>query len=235
MEDIIKRIMRTILIPLAVFLVGVLIARMFQAEGDITIGFIAQILILSPILTVLLLDLFRKLMENVDQRNERKLSIVFHISLAYFLVGLGIHYAANEIANVLTTPSPVVYLLDETLGHLVTYLGGAAIFAVLFISEHSKPYGRRISSLGTTCIVLTGVIFGLATAYAFVEGQTPYFGYLLEPISAILLPLIVRRRKAKFTQVPLTLLAMATVISGFVFSIVYGILFPGWPQPSEIF
>jgi hypothetical protein len=235
MDDIVKRILRMVWIPLAVVLVGGLVAGTYHVEGDITISFIPQILIFSPLITVFLLDLFRALCERVDPRDVKKLSIVLHFALGYFLVGVGIHYAANEISSILTSTVPLAYLLDEILGHLVMYFGGVAVFAVLFITEHSRPYGKKISRFDVMCLVLTGAIFGTITGYAFVEGQTPYMGYLFEPILAVLFPLIVRRGKTRFTQVPLTLLVMVTVVSGFAFSMVYGIMFPGWPQPSELF
>lgn len=173
--------------------------------------------------------------------SHRSQETAFMFLAALWVLGQGMHLAANSINNLAeelardgllditgTEIYTLTYFLDEHLSHTLWHIGILGLAALLIYREWRRPAGVRPIWWAT---ILAGLIYGFTYFCIFLEGQTVLLGFPFT-IAVILLTLFWGRTK----------LAQQPVISFFfVASLVAAVLFTGWgiywggfPQFSEV-
>ncbi|MHA1594398.1 MAG: hypothetical protein ACTSXJ_05585 [Candidatus Baldrarchaeia archaeon] len=206
--------------------------------GDaLMLDFVFEVLIFAPLLAFALHFMFQALIlraePNTSPEFRKALSFLFYLFLFYFLIGFGIHYAGNAINNSLEGHSHVAYFYDEYLGHVFSYLPILGALICIVVAEIRAPSPYRLSNADIAVLLVLSLPIGVLVGYAFVEGQTPYLGYAVVPALIVLGVLVRIVRGLRFRRLPILTFSLMILTVSFVFTMVYGILYPGWPQPSE--
>ncbi len=130
------------------------------------------------------------------------------------VVELGIHYVGDAIdtqlqwspedidGTITTFPKLIAYFFDEVLGHKILYASMMLILVCLYIFQYWHPLDlekKETNYLNTTLLFIYGLIYGIALAFSFMEGQSA-FEYLFICLILLVSTLIqVLRIKEKFT------------------------------------
>lgn len=233
MNSITKKILQLVYIPYPVYVASVFLSQVPIYRGTIKLNFFIEILIILPLITYLLFELYNEVSRYLERDLKERMDILFAISITYFLAGMGIHFTGNEINNFLNNSVEIAYLYDEIIGHIVTYSGFLGVVIILSIAQIYSPSENKISKREEEILIFTGIIFGIFASIAAVEGQAPYFGYLIAPLLLILFWIIIKKNKLSVHQLPTIIFVMTSMISLFISIVIYWIIFQGFPQPSS--
>lgn len=198
----------------------------------IPLGHLLELFVSSTTVIILYLFIINHLLPDKLDKQRRGL-LFFCISIvAVYLLGAGMHFAANSISHFVNKIGDtgelknVVHFYDEYLSHLIGI--PPIILMPLSISMWSfvtKPVERS----GYTQSLIAGVLFGLMTAIVALEGKVGHTIAL--PISIVALGLWYRYRKkvdSKDIAVNFDLAAYAAMA---VALIIWGIVYQGFPEP----
>ncbi|MEQ9715497.1 MAG: hypothetical protein ACTSSP_00680 [Candidatus Asgardarchaeia archaeon] len=233
MNNITKKILQLVYVPSPVYAASAFLSQIPIYRNSIKLNFFIEVLIFLPLITYLLFELYSEVSRHLEKTLKERMDILFVISITYFLAGMGIHFTGNEINNFLNNSVEIAYLYDEIIGHIVTYSGFLGVITILSIAQILSPSENKISKKEEEILILTGIIFGIFASIAAIEGQAPYFGYLIAPLLSILFLIIIKKNKLLVHQLPTLVFVMTSMISLFISTIVYWIIFQGFPQPSS--
>jgi hypothetical protein len=127
---------------------------------------------------VMLNDLF------FESKASRALRMTFVGLIVTFMIGQGLHIAANSV-NAFSTeirdyksilPADMyalLYFIDENLSHVIIYLSRYGLFACILILD-ARYLSRSETARPQWLALGTGVLYGLWEAILFLEGQKLY-------------------------------------------------------------
>jgi len=167
--------------------------------------------------------------------------IVFIVLAAVWVLGHGMHLAANSIDNLIenlaksqqlditgTDVYSLTYFFDENLSHYLWHGGILGLVALLGYREW-----QRSANLTTTwwVTILAGVIHGFSLFCIFLEGQTVLLGFPFTVIFTLLA--LVWGRKRLSCQPLLAFFSIACLVAVILF-IGWGLYWGGFPEFSEV-
>jgi len=167
--------------------------------------------------------------------------IAFMVLAAVWVLGHGMHLAANSINNLAegfakkqvldftgTDIYTLTYFLDEHLSHYLWHAGILGLAALLIYREWGRPAEIKTTWWAT---IIAGFIYGFTSFCIFLEGQTVPLG-LPFTIIIILLTLIWGRKKLA-QQPVLGFFFVACLVAAGLFA-GWGLYWGGFPQFSEV-
>jgi hypothetical protein len=173
--------------------------------------------------------------------SHRAEEIAFMLLAAVWVLGQGMHLAANSINNLAeglaregginitgTDLYTLTYFLDEHLSHYLWHVGILGLAALLIYREWRRPAGVKTIWWAT---ILAGFIYGFTSFCIFLEGQTVPLG-LPFTITIILLTVIWGRKKLA-QQFILSFFFIACVVAAVLFT-GWGLYWGGFPQFSDV-
>ena len=161
-------------------------------------------------------------------------TVIFLVFSSLWVLGQGMHLAANTIGHWLTTTAgdqvyDVTYFYDEVLSHFLWHLGAVALSAQLIFSSWKHPFEDQYYRLLTE--IIAGFLYGLTIFIIGIEGGTV----------AILLPFSVLAGITGFIlgwnnykHMPLlTFFTVGYTLAALIF-IGWGLYWSGFPQFSHL-
>jgi hypothetical protein len=171
---------------------------------------------------------------NVESRASRREMLVFLVIAALWVLGQGMHLAANSIGHLVSEPETsdlyrLTYFYDERLSHLLWHAGMLAMMGLLLYRQWRHPLAAegRGSALGITA----GIIYGFTLFLAEIEGVTVAIGF---PVAVLVLAFGLLRGRKEFHHQPLLLFFFVACVVLVVFFTGWGIYWGGWPEPSQV-
>jgi hypothetical protein len=161
-------------------------------------------------------------------------SLIFMVFAAFWIMGQGMHLAANSIGHLLENmKSTDIYNLtnfyDEVLGHYLWHFGILALSGMLIYQQWKNPLtqGRPIM----WALVTSGVFYGFAYFVVVTEGSTTPMGVPFAMLAALWL--LVWGRKNLGQQPILTFFLVAYLLAIVLF-LGWGIYWHGLPEFSKV-
>lgn len=183
---------------------------------------------------LVLIPLYWLLFTDSGQRDRRlPLVIWFLLFSALWVLGQGMHLAANSINNLLgsgsTDVNELVHFYDEVLSHYLWHAGIIAISGLLiFVSTSS---GNQAEPLRWRVVIPSALLYGMTFFLATIEGGTVPLGV---PLTILLIvAVLISRRHQLRTQNLVAFFFMAYVFAAILFSGWYA-YWGGFPQFSEV-
>jgi hypothetical protein len=177
----------------------------------------------------------------VERASSRGAELSFMVIAAIWVLGQGMHLAANSINNLAETAAPqrvvdiagtgiyqLMYFYDEHLSHYLWHLGVLGMAGLLIYQEWRHPAG--ISTVWWAAI-LAGLIYGFTYFCIFLEGQTVLIGL---PFAVIVTALTFLWGRRQLVRRPLlTFFGTACVVAVVLFA-GWGLYWGGFPQFTDV-
>jgi hypothetical protein len=169
-----------------------------------------------------------------DKKPSLRESLAFVVLAALWVMGHGMHLAANSIGHLLegmkeTDAYALTYFYDETLGHILWHSGVMGLSALLLVRQWQNPFSGERASLGL--LLPAGIIHGLTFSLIVLEGETALLGIPFALI-VILTGLVWGRHRLR--ERPLLLFFLISYVVAMVFMAVWGIYWGDLRPPSEV-
>jgi hypothetical protein len=187
------------------------------------------------LLTPLVLIPFYWLLFRVDRKvfTSWRENVVFMVFVAIWVLGQGMHLAANSIGHQLQgmvgQASSLANFYDEVLSHYTWHLGVAGLSAILIYRQHRNPFAK--SHPLHWAIAVGGVLYGFTYFAMVIEGGTAPLGISFNVIILLAMLIYCRRRLA---QQPLVLFFLVAYLLSAVLFAGWGIYWKGLPEFSEV-
>jgi hypothetical protein len=195
--------------------------------------------ILTPLVLIPLYWLLFKYSASGDSRLAEE--ITFMVLAAVWVLGQGMHLAANSIDNlaqglaregginiIRTDIYTLTYFLDEHLSHYLWHAGILGLTALLIYREWRRPAGVKTIWWAT---IIAGLIYGFTSFCIFLEGQTVLLGL---PFTVIIILLTLIWGREKLAQQPLLGFFFVACLVAAVLLIGWGVYWGGFPQFSDV-
>jgi hypothetical protein len=234
-----------LILILPIFLViGREIARSELIAGMRAVDF-ADMILLAPLYTAILIYLWYYMWKHDAPQ---LLLVAFAISGILFMYGHSMHVTGNAINTFATEVRDyrdilpddlyrLIYFLDEQLSHAILFAAITGLIACWLIFDR-LALAEPILPQNTAVIIALGILWGIVNAYGHIEARTVW---LMFPIVVVLMTLwlYLWRKSAMslrsfFWDRPFTTFVAIMLIFGFLAMIAWGIIFNGYPQPSEL-
>ena len=201
--------------------------------GPYPLMHIADILdLFTPLILIPLYWLLFRLDEK--RTTASNITLVFTIFAAFWVLGQGMHLAANSIGHLLKgMEGSDAYILadfyDEVLSHYLWHFGVIALSGLLIYRQWRHPLtkGRALN----WAIILAGVLYGFTYFALIIEGATTPMGVPFS-VLAVLFMLIYGRRK--LTQQPVLFFFLVGYLFAILLFLVWGIWWGGLPEFSQV-
>ena len=191
---------------------------------------------------LVLIPVYWMLFKNATKAGSKRIEeVIFLIFAALWVLGQGMHLAANSINNLIdalaenqvlnikgTDIYHLTYFYDEHLGHILWHLGILGLGGLLVYREWRKPPSETTVWWATA---LGGLIYGFTYFAIFLEGQTLVLGY---PASAIFVAFTLISQRKHLHQRPLLAFFFSTCLLAFILFSGWGLYWGYFPQPSEV-
>ena len=176
-----------------------------------------------------------------DGKSSQREEILFMILSSIWVLGHGMHLAANSIDKLTeglaqkqilditaTDIYTLTYFMDEHLSHYLWHIGIVGLTSLLFYREWRHPTSEKMTWWVT---ILAGSISGISYFCIFDEGQTVPLGL---PFTSIitLLTLIWGRRKV--TQQPVFAFIFISCLVAFVLLAGWGLYWGYFPELLDV-
>lgn len=182
--------------------------------------------------------LFRSAAADETNRTEE---VAFMTLAAVWILGQGMHLAANSINNLAGTLAAnqviditttdlfkLTYFLDEHLSHYLWHLGVLGLAALMIYREWRRPAGITTTWWATA---LGGFFYGFTYFCIFLEGQTAMLGFPFAIIITLLALIWGRQRMGK--QPILAFFFVACLLATLLFA-GWGLYWGGFPEFTEV-
>lgn len=191
--------------------------------------------VLDLLAPLILIPLYWLLLElRPEEPPTRGKNLVFLVLAAFWVMGQGMHLAANSIGHLLAgLEGADVYKLttfyDEVLSHYLWHFGVVALSVLLLYRQSRRPFGgeRRGLALG----IIAGILHGFAFFLIVNEGATLPMGFPFA-VLATLFGLV--RGRNRLREEPLLLFLTVAYLVATLFFVGWGIYWGGWPEFSEV-
>ncbi|MFN2235762.1 MAG: hypothetical protein ACK2U1_16170 [Anaerolineales bacterium] len=167
--------------------------------------------------------------------------MAFMVLAALWVLGHGMHLAANSINNLVehlaknqqidilaTDIYTLIYFYDEKLSHFLWYSGILGLMALLSYREWKRPSDQ---TTGWWMVVLAGLIHGFTLFCIFLEGQAVVMGL---PFTAIFTLLVLIWGRKKRSYQPLLAFFLIACILALSLFLGWGLYWGGFPEFSEV-
>ena len=167
--------------------------------------------------------------------------IAFMLLAVLWVVGHGMHLAANSISNLIAALASrgaldvsgtdiyhLTYFYDEVLSHTLWYLGLAGLAALLIYREWRSPAGEHTVWWSA---VLSGIVYGFTLFAIFLEGQSVPIGLTFTALVVILTLIWGRKR---LSRQPLLAFFFAACLLALLLFTVWGLYWGGFPQFTDV-
>jgi len=167
--------------------------------------------------------------------------IVFMVLASLWVMGHGMHLAANSIDNLAeglakkqvldiigTDIYKLTYFLDEQLSHYIWHLGIAGLTALLIYRGWRHAAAEKVTWWVT---ITAGVILGISYFAIFDEGQTVPLGL---PFTFIITLLTLIWGRKRLTQQPILAFFAIACMVAFVVLAVWGLVWGGFPEILDV-
>jgi hypothetical protein len=239
-----RRLLILVLILPIFLVVGREIARGELIAGMRAVDF-ADMVLLAPLYAAILIFLWYYMWKH---QAPQLLLVAFAISGILFMYGHSMHFTGNAINTFATEVRDyrdllpddlyrLIYFLDEQLSHAILFTAITGLLACWLIFDR-LALAPPILPQNTILIVTLGVLWGIVKAYGHIEARTVW---LMFPIVVVLMTLWLYLWRVSamplrkyFWDRPFTTFVAIVLIFGFVAMIAWGIIFNGYPQPSEL-
>jgi hypothetical protein len=195
--------------------------------------------ILTPLV---LIPLYWLLFQSAAGRSaSRGEELAFIILSAVWVLGHGMHLAANSIDNLIENMAKqgavdvtgtgiyqLTYFFDEHLSHYTWHIGILGLAALIIYREWRQPAGVKTVWWASG---LASFLYGITLFLIFLEGQTVPLGLPAVTIFAVLALIWGRKRMAQ--QPVLAFFAIACGLAVVLFA-GWGLYWGGFPQLSDV-
>jgi hypothetical protein len=163
-----------------------------------------------------------------------KASLVFMVLAAFWVLGQGMHLAANSIGHLLESQAgtPVYNLTnfyDEVLSHYLWHFGVIGLSATIIFSRWREPSARGKAATGA--VIAAGIIYGFTYFLIIIEGATTPMGITFA-VLFVLFILIWGRKDLK--QQPVLFFFLVAYLLAILFFAGWGIYWKGLPEFSKV-
>jgi hypothetical protein len=207
---------------------------------------LADLVVLTPIYIAVILYLFFYM---AKAEAPYSLQLTFLIFAFVFITGQAMHFTANSINTystevkdyqsiIPTDTYALIYFLDEKLSHYILFIGITGLLTCWFIFDR-LTLAAPIMPGHPLSLSIVGAFLGVVLAYSLIEARAVW---LLIPILVILtgLWLWFWRHSALpirkyLTDHPFTSFVAILMIAALLLTVGYGLIYSGFPQPSETF
>ena len=195
--------------------------------------------LLTPLVLIPIYWLLFQLCAKGEARSGEE--IAFMVLAALWVLGHGMHLAANSINNLVenlaknlqidiigTDIHTLIYFYDEKLSHYLWYSGILGLMALLSYREWKRPSNQ------TTVwwmVILAGFIHGFTLFCVFLEGQAVALGL---PFIAIFTLLVLIWGRRKLSNQPLLAFFLIACIVAAIMFLGWGLYWGGFPEFSEV-
>jgi hypothetical protein len=173
--------------------------------------------------------------------SSRSEEIAFMVLAAVWVLGHGMHLAANSIDNLAeklaksqvlditgTSIYTLTYFLDENLSHYLWHGGVLGLVALLSYREWRRPAHLAATWWVT---ILAGLVYGLTSFCIFLEGQTVWLGF---PFAIIFTLLTLAWGRKELSQRPLLAFFLVASLVAVVLFTGWGVYWRGFPEFSKV-
>jgi len=195
--------------------------------------------LLTPLVLIPLYWVMFKYTNNGE--SNRAEEIIFMVLASLWVLGHGMHLAANAIDNLAeglvrkqviditnTDTYALTYFLDEHLSHYLLHFGIAGLAVFLIFREWRYPASEEITWWAT---ILAGIISGITYFSVFDEGQTVRLGLPFTFIVTVF-TLIWGRKNA--AQQPIYAFFFIACLTAFVLFAGWGLYWGGFPEILDV-
>lgn len=232
---------------------GILSIRFYVSEQAIyaiyefTLKDLIDLLVTGPVFTLVSFFLIKRILDELSGSEISEKAIityymVFVIAIVMFNYGNIIHVTMNRLYNQIKNDYNAedvyysVVFLDEIIGHLLLNIG-----FFIFITEvcflHTKSLNFSFESNQKTALLLKsqkerfwnffmGMLLGISTALAYIEGQCAFVFLILNPIFAFLLFMHSKYRDVEIKENSILVLYLLMTIF-YAITILVWVLFTG--------
>jgi hypothetical protein len=229
-----SRLSRLILVFSVAFAVFFMVPPFLSAQfGPYPLMKVADVFdLLTPLILIPLYWLLYQVGQ--EQRPSPGEGVAFVVLAALWVLGHGMHLAANSIGHLLeeVTSSDayaLTYFYDETLGHILWHAGVMGLSALLLVRQWQNPFSDHRASLGL--LLPAGIIHGLTFFVIVVEGAT---GPLAIPFALVVILAALIWGRGKLRQQPLLLFFLVSYVVAMLLMAGWGLYWGGLPEFSAL-
>jgi hypothetical protein len=184
--------------------------------------------ILDLLTPLVLIPIYWMLFRSTGREDWKTEEAAFMVLAALWVMGQGIHLAANSINNLAgelageqvidisgTSLDQLIYFLDEILSHYLWHLGVIGLAVLLIYREWLRPADDQTVWWAA---ISGGLLYGFTCFCIFLEGQTAAIGF---PFSILISVFVLIWGRKKLTHQPI----LAFFFISFLVTV---LLFSGW-------
>ena len=239
-----RNILILILILPLVLVIGREIARGQLIAHMRAVDF-ADMAILAPLYAAILIYLWYYMWSHDAPKLLLAAFAVFGI---LFMYGHSMHVTANAINTFATEVRDyraiipddlyrLIYFLDEQLSHALLFAAVTGLSGCWLIFDR-LALARPILPQNAVLIVILGVLWGIVKAYSHIEARTVWLMFPMTFVLMVLWFYLWRQSqmplRSYFWDRPFTTFVALMLFFGLLAMIAWGLIFNGFPQPSEI-
>ncbi len=176
----------------------------------------------------------------IKEKDHVFLRFLFIFLLIFCIEGYGLHWAANTLNSAISSIVGVdeglktyVYFLDEHLGHWLIFY---SLYGILTYFLFVSIFYDRDEEIGGLWLIhqFTAFMFGFCLFASAMEGQIAH-GVIITGLILVVVPIVFLRKSFRevFRRRALISFMFTAGLSILTFTLIYWMLFQGFPQPSE--
>ncbi len=175
-------------------------------------------------------------------RKSQTADIIFMVMAAFWVMGQGMHLAANSINNLTgylardgvvdvtaTDLYTLIYFYDEYLGHYLWHIGVIGLAALLIFQSWRQPVKERTN---WGLVIPAGILYGFTCFCFFLEGNTMLLGF---PFATMVTLLVLVGGRRKLAQQPILAFFFVSCLITFLLFSGWGLYWGGFPGIMEVF
>ena len=216
-----------------------------------------DLILITPIFTILSYILLKRVLDNLSNSDiaKNKITIsyfVYLIAIILFAYGNMIHITMNRLNSSIPDINHTeqyyytIYYLDEMWGHHLIELGFFIVFTEITLlhtlnlsksKELSKSLMNRMEKSWNS---IFGIVLGIATSLAYLEGQSAFLFLILNPIFCVLLIYYNQKSHINLKENSLLMLFILMTIAFTITTLLWGAFtgikpaYPFFYQNSEL-
>jgi hypothetical protein len=163
-----------------------------------------------------------------------KESLVFMVLAAFWVLGQGMHLAANSIGHLLENlpagpASELAGFYDETLSHYLWHFGVIGLSAVIIYNRSRSTFTEGRAAAWP--VIVGGIIYGFTYFAIIIEGATTPLGVTFAVLAVLF---ILFRGRKNLKQQPVLGFFLIAYLLAIIFFAGWGIYWKGLPEFSQI-
>ena len=181
---------------------------------------------------IILIPLYWLLFASAGPASARE-TVVFLVIAALWVLGHGVHLAANSIGYAMRPLPPsyaadLAHLYDEILGHYFWHGGIVGLSALITLKSArvDTAAGARVASR-----IIGALLYGFTYFLVIVEGGTAPLGI---PFAAAFVIVSLARSRTTLARRPIHAFFFVAYLFASILFVVWALLHPGLPQFSEV-